>query len=1103
MDAFVQRLLDISLSGSVIILVVLALRQVLKRAPRRTICLLWVLAIARLLVPFEIVSDLSLQPAVGVADIPVVSGIWTAGDFFDSVPEDMITAGEGTQTGTPAITLEEEPGAVILPVESPLSAVVFENLGTLWTWLWLAGALGLGIYGLVSYVNLKRRVRGAVILEEGVWVSPTLDTAFVLGFFRPQIYLPLIGGRDREFVLAHERNHIRRLDHWWKLAAYAAVSLHWFNPLAWVAYILLCRDMEMACDEETVRHMDTSDRKAYSAALLSCAAKRSGIACPVAFGEIGVKGRIKNVLNYKRPGFWVTLVALVAAVAVGVCFLTSPLDLEYGYDLTDEQKELVEQCYKATQKLAKQDVYHIIRSTQCSGDDEHSEYDEYLRSGEDYFCYYTADYSPDFVWERWSVYNEGSLMEQDRKDGEEYPSDSGWQDLEYRQGEEYDPRETMTGWESLNVTDAQMEGEDIILTFSGEPLNYGEQETYTVDGYAIRFCFDEDGEVKDMIWTYGVVEDDGIHIGGTHVVMTFSLQDTHEDTIRQEIDAWYQAAQNGELRELNNLTRTAAWAEDIAYLTSVLLSEHPRLNSGSTVVSYFDLGTKKDAYTDAFYDEELKTETVARLEELTGRVGELTDDEILYELQAVLAELDDNFTFMKLNYGDAIPVVFEPIYTGDGVDLYATRILADYEELLYARLTAINGIPIGEVVERMLPYISHENEYWAMNRLTNMFGGGDLTRKDMLVAAGVCQPEDESVEMTMETDSGTLTVAMEFWTEEQHKSAERISVSLLHSDLPPYEYLTEKGYWYEVLKNDTLYIRLQDVDYTGDNTFDNFLQEAAAKLRDAAQPMKLVIDLRLGTGNYYPFSEVSSFINAVNRYGCREACILIDGNTNYMVTAVARLMRDHIDGAVLVGSPTGNGANCMIYHAWYTLPNSGYGFECPAGYQVTDPENGSSTLTPDVEIWQTLEDLENGVDTVLSYVLASGEPEDDAVTPTGYDLSAEEKALLDDAYDWFWGLSTQNVASVEVTVREGVEEAESCTLNGEEIAELIAILNEFVSETPIMDPETYYGGTTVTLTVTMTDGTVRQVVNVCGAYMTLDGVAFETYGNWLDRWSAI
>ena len=340
MDAVFERILQISISGSVIVLAVLVLRLILRRAPKRAVCLLWMLAVLRLLLPLRIESDWSLQPE------PVEFAPPAQVEHFDSVADPK---------PVPPEFLED---AVEYPIQSipepEKESSPMEVLG----WVWLAGMAVLAFHGTTSYLRLRRRVRDSVILEEGIWICPGLDTAFVLGFFRPQVYLPVLTPQERELVLLHERQHIRRGDHWWKLAAFAAVTVHWFNPLAWVTYALMCRDMELACDQETVKGMDNAKRKAYSAALLSCAAKGHGIAaCPVAFGEISVKERIKMVLNYKKPGFWVTVLALIAAIAVGFFLLTSPKEL------TD-----LDRCEQALMEWQGMDHIHLRSSYIHVGD---------------------------------------------------------------------------------------------------------------------------------------------------------------------------------------------------------------------------------------------------------------------------------------------------------------------------------------------------------------------------------------------------------------------------------------------------------------------------------------------------------------------------------------------------------------------------------------------------------------------------------------------------------------------------------------------------------------------------------------------------------------
>ena len=309
-----------SFYGSIIIVAVCLLRLLLKRAPKGLTCLLWLLAGLRLVMPFEIESNLSLQPRVApvalqqpamiqMPDVPIPDIVPTTAKYM-AVPEGIPPKTEQTR-----IVYTAEAGNI----RSLTAADIL-------TLVWLAGIAVLMCSSGASYWKLRRNVREAWPTGNRCWECDRIDTAFVLGFLRPRIYLPAgLGKRERKFILSHENTHIRRCDHLWKLAGYGILAVHWFNPLVWLAYSLLCRDMELACDEQVIRYIDVRERKAYSMALLSCAAKHGRFAvCPVAFSESDVKGRIKNVLNYRKPGFWITVAAILAAVFVAVCLVTSP-----------------------------------------------------------------------------------------------------------------------------------------------------------------------------------------------------------------------------------------------------------------------------------------------------------------------------------------------------------------------------------------------------------------------------------------------------------------------------------------------------------------------------------------------------------------------------------------------------------------------------------------------------------------------------------------------------------------------------------------------------------------------------------------------------------
>ena len=444
-----------------IVLTVLVLRLILRRAHRRAVCLLWMIAVLRLLVPFQIECDWSLQPAI---DVERILPAEQSEEFFDSGP---------VSEPVPPEFLEN---AVTYPLQ-PLP----EKKADLLPWLWLTGAVLLGIHGMVSYLRLKKRVRDAIILEEGVWVCPGLETAFVLGFFAPQIYLPVLTAEERELVLLHERQHIRRLDHWWKLAAFTATALHWFNPLVWVTYVLMCRDMELACDEETVRDMDNARRKDYSAVLLRCAVKRNGIAaCPVAFGEISVKERIKMVLNYKKPGFWVTVIALTAAIAVGVFLLTSP-------------KELTEldRCEAGLKQWQEMEAYRFEESQSESGDGAlyGSARIAYWSCGGEHLKKFS--YADDLGW--WQHWKDGGayLYQFGSLDAEW--TDTGWQEADFQEWEVI-PWVMRLDWEELTIRswESDDDGKTVKMTVDHPRLGVG----------TMTFLFDGDGQLQTISRTH-------------------------------------------------------------------------------------------------------------------------------------------------------------------------------------------------------------------------------------------------------------------------------------------------------------------------------------------------------------------------------------------------------------------------------------------------------------------------------------------------------------------------------------------------------------------------------------------------------------------------
>ena len=311
MSGIFLKLLNLSISASWLVLVVLALRLVLKRAPKWVNVLLWGMVALRLMLPFSIESALSLIPSAETVSPEVVQ--------FDPAP--TITSGVEFIDNAVNPSLSESFAAAPLASVNPLYVWTY-----LAGWVWLIGLAAMLLYALVSYLRLRRCVRASIPLRENIYVCDEVPSPFILGIVHPRIYLPsALDEAQRGSVLSHERAHLARRDHWWKPLGYALLAVYWFNPLLWLAYTLLCRDIELACDERVLRGMDAGQVKDYSSALLACSVPRRMLAaCPLAFGEVGVGARVKNALRYKKPAFWVVAASVAVCVVVAVCFLTNP-----------------------------------------------------------------------------------------------------------------------------------------------------------------------------------------------------------------------------------------------------------------------------------------------------------------------------------------------------------------------------------------------------------------------------------------------------------------------------------------------------------------------------------------------------------------------------------------------------------------------------------------------------------------------------------------------------------------------------------------------------------------------------------------------------------
>ena len=315
MNELFLKIINMSISASWLVLAVLILRFVLKKAPKWINVLLWGIVAIRLICPFSFESTLSLIPSAET--IPLNIGM-------DTTPT--------INSGISAINNAVNP--IISQSNTPMAGASVNLMQItigIYEYIWIFGMIALALYTAISYWRLRRKVDTAVRYKDNIFQSENVSFPFVLGIIKPRIYLPFkMNGQYLEYVVAHEQAHICRKDHWWKPLGFLLLMIHWFNPLMWLAYVLLCRDIELACDERVIKELGNEQRGDYTQALVACSVNRRMIAaCPLAFGEVSVKERVKSVMNYKKPAFWVIIISVIVCVGVAVCFLTNPKQDSY------------------------------------------------------------------------------------------------------------------------------------------------------------------------------------------------------------------------------------------------------------------------------------------------------------------------------------------------------------------------------------------------------------------------------------------------------------------------------------------------------------------------------------------------------------------------------------------------------------------------------------------------------------------------------------------------------------------------------------------------------------------------------------------------------
>ncbi len=346
MEKLFFELLNMSITASILVVVIIALRLILKRVPKAIMCVLWAFVAIRLVCPIAIESNFSLMPEREVIPKQTVSvqEDKPISESNTNINNIVINNDKNSDKNTviesnPIVEDKHTDSKVDAPDEVKETPTVSKSeiFISIASKVWIVGIIAMVIYAGVSYIRLYIRIREAVQYKDNIWLCDNVSSPFILGLIRPRIILPSnINDNEMVHILAHEQSHIKRLDHLWKPLGFILLAIYWFNPFIWVAYILLCKDIEMACDEKVVKGMDLDGRKEYSSVLFEYSVSRKMItACPLAFGETSVTSRIKSVLSYKKPTFWVILVAVIVCAGVGVAFLTNPKAEDAGEENVD------------------------------------------------------------------------------------------------------------------------------------------------------------------------------------------------------------------------------------------------------------------------------------------------------------------------------------------------------------------------------------------------------------------------------------------------------------------------------------------------------------------------------------------------------------------------------------------------------------------------------------------------------------------------------------------------------------------------------------------------------------------------------------------------
>ena len=414
-----------------------------------------------------------------------------------------------------------------------------------------------------------------------------------------------------------------------------------------------------------------------------------------------------------------------------------------------------------------------------------------------------------------------------------------------------------------------------------------------------------------------------------------------------------------------------AWEEDVLFLARKYLTEHSYLSDGNFFITYQpDLtGQKEVVYENSAFDPAKREAFIRSVDGLLASIPELTDEQIHCELLRMVAALGDVHSNYWWHSGTYLPLFFQPFYNEDGVDYRVVTVRRGGDKLMLAKLVSYNGIPVEEVVERISAYVTHESDRALPFQLTGAFLPSALTDRAILAAAGIVDGDDGSIKMEFETEKGITEERGAFWSEERIAAAGLTTHPMETEE--NLRYRNTESYWWTMLDEKTLYVQLTTmVDVMAGYTIDNLFSEVRTAMRDAEVPMKVILDFRGNGGGYVHEATLQGFLNAAQWYGHDGVYILIDGNCFSAGVMAPYYLRQAIDGARLVGAPTGQGLWFPANSAHYELPNNGTAFT--VGDEITCVVRGweGDALEPDVTVYQTVEDYENMVDSVVAWVLA-------------------------------------------------------------------------------------------------------------------------------------